>query len=154
MQESMMSLKDQINNDLKEAMRSKDQQRLDTLRMLKSAVKYNEIDAGHELNDQELLAVVGKEAKQRRDSIAEYDKAGRTDLVRQEQAELAILEAYLPRQLSADEIKARARAVIADMGVTDIKGIGPVMKRLTTELKGQADGKLINQVVRDLLGPA
>lgn len=149
-----MSLKDQINTDLKEAMRSKDQQRLDTLRMLKSAVRYSEIDAGHELDDQELLAVVGKEAKQRRDSIAEFEKAGRADLVGKEQAELAILETYLPRQLSADEIRVRAREVIADMGVTDIKGIGPVMKRLTTELKGQADGKLINQVVRDLLGQA
>lgn len=146
-----MSLKDQINNDLKEAMRSKDQQRLDTLRMLKSAVKYSEIDAGHELDDQELLAVIGKEAKQRRDSIAEFEKGHRADLVQKEQAELAILETYLPRQLSADEIRQRARAVIADMGVTDIKGLGPVMKRLTAELKGQADGKLISQVVRDLL---
>lgn len=146
-----MSLKDQINNDLKEAMRSKDQQRLDTLRMLKSAVKYNEIDAGHELDDQELLAVIGKEAKQRRDSIAEFEKGHRADLVQKEQAELAILETYLPRQLSADEIRQHARAVIADMGVTGSKGLGPVMKRLTAELKGQADGKLVSQVVRDLL---
>ena len=147
-----MSLKDQINSDLKEAMRSKDQQRLDTLRMLKSAIKYSEIAAGHELDDPELLAVVGKEAKQRRDSIAEYEKGHRADLVQQEQAELAILEAYLPRQLAEAEIRARAQAIIAEMGVTDLKGLGPVMKRLTTELKGQADGKLISQVVRDLLG--
>lgn len=146
-----MSLKDQINTDLKEAMRSKDQQRLDTLRMLKSAIKYNEIDAGHELDDQELLAVVSKEAKQRRDSIAEFEKGHRADLVQKEQAELAILETYLPRQLSADEIRERARAVIADMGLTGPKSLGPVMKRLTAELKGQADGKLISQVVRDLL---
>lgn len=146
-----MSLKDQINTDLKEAMRSKDQQRLDTLRMLKSAIKYNEIDAGHELDDQELLAVISKEAKQRRDSIAEFEKGHRADLVQKEQAELAILETYLPRQLSADEIRERARAVIADMGLTGPKSLGPVMKRLTAELKGQADGKLISQVVRDLL---
>lgn len=146
-----MSLKDQINTDLKEAMRSKDQQRLDTLRMLKSAIKYSEIDAGHELDDQELLAVIGKEAKQRRDSITEFEKGHRADLVQKEQAELAILETYLPRQLSADEIRDRARAVIADMGAAGPKSLGPVMKRLTAELKGQADGKLISQVVRDLL---
>jgi uncharacterized protein YqeY len=146
-----MSLKEQINNDLKEAMRSRDQARLDTLRMLKSAIKYAEIDAGQELDDPALLGVIGKEAKQRRDAMAEFEKAGRTDLVQKESTELAILEQYLPRQLSEEEIKNRARAVIAELGVTDARGIGPVMKRLTTELKGQADGKLINQVVRDLL---
>jgi uncharacterized protein YqeY len=83
--------------------------------------------------------------------MSEFEKASRADLVQKESAELVILEQYLPRQLSEEEIKNHARAVITELGVTDARGIGPVMKRLTTELKGQADGKLINQVVRDLL---
>ncbi len=146
-----MSLKDQINNDLKEAMRGGDKTRTETLRMLKSALKYAEIEAGAELDDTGVLGVISKQAKQRRDSIAEYEKGNRTDLARQEATELVILEHYLPRQMSAEEIRDRARAVIAELGVTDPRGVGLVMKRLTTELKGQADGKMINQVVRDLL---
>ena len=146
-----MSLKDQLNTDLKEAMKNKDKVRTDTIRGLKSAIKYAEIEAGAEFDDTGVLGVIAKQAKQRRDSMAEYEKGGRTDLVAQEEAELAILEDYLPAQMSEAEIRVKAQAVIADLGITDVKGLGQVMKRLTTELKGQADGKIINQVVRDLL---
>ncbi len=146
-----MSLKDQFNHDLKEAMKNKDKVRTDTLRGLKSAIKYAEIEAGEEFDDAGVLGVIAKQAKQRRDSIAEFDKARRVDLVAQESAELAILEGYLPAQLSEADIRAKAQAVIIELGVTDVKGLGQVMKRLTTELKGQADGKVINQIVRDLL---
>ncbi|KPK03600.1 MAG: hypothetical protein AMJ56_18830 [Anaerolineae bacterium SG8_19] len=146
-----MSLKDQLNNDLKDAMRSKDKLRTETLRSLKSAVKYAEIEAGQEFDDDGVLGVIGKQAKQRRDSITEFKKAQRADLVEKETAELAILEQYLPDQLSSDDIKSRAQAVIAELGVTDMKGIGPVMQRLMADLQGQADGKVVNQIVRELL---
>ena len=146
-----MSLKDQLNDNLKVAMRSRDKLRTQTLRILKSAIRYAEIEVGAELDDQGLLAVIAKQAKQRRDSIAEFKKGGRDDLVEKEAAELAILESYLPAQMSEDEIKAKAEAVIAELGVTDMKGMGQVMKQLMSELKDQADGKVVNQIVRQLL---
>jgi uncharacterized protein YqeY len=132
-------------------MKSGEKLRTETLRSLKSAIKYAEIQAGHELDDEGVLAVVMQQAKQRRDSIAEFEKAKRTDLIEKEAAELAVLEQYLPAQLSEAEIEAKAKAVIAELGVTDAKGIGQVMKQMMAELKGQADGKMINQVVRKLL---
>lgn len=146
-----MSLKDQLNDDLKSAMKGGEKLRTETLRSLKSALKYAEIQAGHELDDAGVLTVIGQQAKQRRDSIVEFEKGHRADLIEKEAAELAILEKYLPAQLSEAEIEAKAKAVIAELGVTDAKGIGQVMKHLVAELKGQADGKIINQVVRRLL---
>lgn len=146
-----MNLRDQLNEDMKEAMKSRDKVRTQTLRGLKSAIKYAEIEVGSELDDSGLLAVVAKEAKQRRDSITEFDKGGRTDLVEKEAAELAILEGYLPAQLPEDEIRRKAQAVISELGVTDVKGMGQVMKRLMADLQGQADGKVVNQIVRQLL---
>jgi uncharacterized protein YqeY len=146
-----MNLKDQLNSDLKDAMRSKDKVRTETLRSLKSAIKYAEIEAGHELDDKGVVNVIGKQAKQRRDSITEFEKAQRTDLVDKERAELTILEQYLPAQLSPEDIKSRAEAVIAALGVTDMKGMGLVMQRLMADFQGQADGKVVNQIVRELL---
>jgi hypothetical protein len=146
-----MSLQDQLNNDLKEAMKGGDKFRTQTLRTLKSAIKYAEIEAGNELDDQGLQAVIAKQAKQRRDSIEEFKKGGRDDLVENETAELAILESYLPEQMSKEEIKIKAEAIVAELGVTDMKGMGQVMKQLMIELKGQADGKVVNQIVRELL---
>jgi len=146
-----MSLSEQLNIDLRTALKSGDKLRAQTLRGLKSAVRYAEIEAGTALDDEGIMTVIAKEAKQRRDSMAEFKKGRRDDLVEQEAAELAILEQYLPAQLSAEEIKARAKAIIAELGVTDMKGMGQVMGRLMVDLKGQADGKLVNQVVRRLL---
>jgi uncharacterized protein YqeY len=147
----MMTIKDQLNADLKEAMKGGDRTRVYTLRMLRSAIKYAEIEAGAEYNDQNVLDVVAKQAKQRRDSISEFEKAGRTDLVEKETAELKILEDYLPAQLSEAEIRERVRAIIQQLNVTDAKGTGQVMKQAMAELKGQADGKVVNQIVRELL---
>ncbi|GAB4415832.1 MAG: GatB/YqeY domain-containing protein [Anaerolineae bacterium] len=146
-----MSLKDQLNEDLKSAMKSGEKVRTETLRSLKSAIKYAEIQAGNELDDNGVLGVVRQQAKQRRDSIAEFEKGNRADLIEKEAAELAVLEKYLPAQLPEAEIEAKARAVIAALGVTDARGTGQVMKQLMAELKGQADGSVINQVVRRLL---
>jgi len=146
-----MGLKEQLDANLKQALKSGDKSTTATLRGLKSAIKYEEIEVGDELDDNDVLGVIAKQAKQRRDSIAEFEKAGRTDLVQQESAELAILEAYLPEQLSEDEIRTKAQAVIAELGATDLKGMGQVMKHLMADLQGQADGKVVNQVVRQLL---
>ena len=146
-----MSLLEQINQDLKISMKERDKNRTGTLRMLKSALKYAEIEAKNSLDDGAVLTVISKQVKQRRDSIEQFKKADRTDLVDSEAAELAVLEAYLPAQLSPTEIEERAKAVIGELGVTNMKGMGQVMKRLTAELKGQADGKTVSQVVRQLL---
>jgi len=104
------------------------------------------------VNDADVLAIITKQVKQRRDSIIEYNKGGRPDLAAQEQAEIAMLEVYLPKQLSEAEIRERAQAVIAELGVTDMKGFGSVMKRLSADLRGIADGQIVNRVVRELLG--
>ncbi len=146
-----MSLLEKINADLKESMKSGDKFRTETIRNLKSAIKYAEIEAGGALDDAGVQAVLAKQAKQRRDSIAEFSKAGRTDLVDKEQAELALIEAYLPEQLTADKIKEMARAVVTQLGVSDAKGMGLVMKELMPQIQGRADGKLVSQIVRELL---
>ncbi|MCB0169673.1 MAG: GatB/YqeY domain-containing protein [Anaerolineae bacterium] len=146
-----MSVIDQINSDLKTAMKSGQKELVATLRSLKSAIKYAEIEAGGELNDEATIGVLSKQAKQRRDSIAEFEKAGRSDLVAQETAELQIIETYLPAQLSEEEIRAKVQAVITALNVTDTKGMGQVMKQVMADLKGQADGKTVNQIVRQLL---
>lgn len=146
-----MSIIDQINSDLKNAMKSGQKELVTTLRSLKSAVRYAEIDAGGELNDEAMIGVLSKQAKQRRDSIAEFEKAGRSDLVAQEMAELQVIETYLPAQLSEEEIRAKVQAVIAQLNVTDAKGMGQVMKQVMADLKGQVDGKTVNQIVRQLL---
>jgi hypothetical protein len=147
----IMTIKDQLNADLKEAMKSGDKTRLETIRLLRSAIKYAEIEVGHELDDEGLLDIIGKQAKQRRDAIVEFEKGGRTDLVEKEIAELAILEQYLPAQMSEDEVREKVQAIITALGVTDLKGLGQVMKQAMTELKGQADGKIVNQIARQLL---
>jgi uncharacterized protein YqeY len=103
------------------------------------------------LDEAEALAVIQREAKSRRESIADAEKAGRADLVAANEAELRIIEAYLPKQLSRDEVAALARAAIAEAGATDLKQLGAVMKLLTPRTKGQADGRLVNEVVRELL---
>lgn len=146
-----MGIKDQLDTELKNAMKSGDKFRTTTLRGLKSAIRYAEIEAGDDLDDKGLLGVIAKQAKQRRDSIAEFQKANRVDLVEKEEAELAILEQYLPAQMSEDEIREKAQAVIAELGVTDMKGVGQVMKQLMADLKGQADGKVVSQIVRQIL---
>ncbi|MCP5079269.1 MAG: GatB/YqeY domain-containing protein [Psychromonas sp.] len=146
-----MELRDQLNNDLKTALKSGDRVKVATLRGLKSALKYAEIDAGSELDKDGLLAVISKQAKQRRDSITEFTKANRTDLVDQETLELAILEQYLPAQLSEDDVKAKVTVIIEELGVTNMRGMGQVMKASMAELKGKADGKIVSKVVKELL---
>lgn len=148
-----MDLIDRLNADLKEAMRGGDQARKLALRAVKTAIRQAEV-AGEEaraLSEQEILAIIIKEAKQRREAMAEFEKGGRPDLVQQEQAELAVLESYLPKQLTREEIAERARRVIAEVGASGPQQMGLVMRPLMEELRGLADGKLVNQVVQELL---
>ncbi len=147
-----MPLKEQLNADLRDAMRQGEQTRRDTLRLALAALHNAQIAAGHELTDDDALAVLAKEAKQRRESIEEFSKANRTDLVEIEEAELAVLSAYLPAAVSRDEIVEAARKVVQDMGASGVKDIGKVMPVLMQQLRGRADGRDINEVVRELLG--
>lgn len=149
-----MTLEERLDADLKDAMKSNDTTRKLAIRAVKTAITEAKV-AGTEaktVTDADVLAVITRQVKQRRDSIIEYNKGGRPDLAAQEQAEIAVLEVYLPQQLSEAEIRERAQAVIAELGVTDMKGFGSVMKRLSADLRGIADGQIINRVVRELLG--
>lgn len=146
-----MGLKEQIRSDMADAMRSGDTERRDTLRMLAAAIKQVEVDDQTTLDDAGVLAVLSKQAKQRRESIAEYEKAGRDDLVEAEQNELTIIESYLPQMMSREEIAALAAPIVVELGAAGPKDMGKVMGRLMPQLKGKADGRDVNEVVRALL---
>lgn len=146
-----MSLKEQLRADMAAAMRAGNNEKRDVLRMLLAAVKQVEVDEQVELDDAGVQAVITKQAKQRRESIADYEKAGRAQLIAQEQQELAIIESYLPEMMSREEIEAVAAEVIAEVGAADVKAMGQVMGRLMPRLQGKADGRLISEVVRTLL---
>ncbi|MGD9933612.1 MAG: GatB/YqeY domain-containing protein [Dehalococcoidia bacterium] len=148
----MTNLKEQLQSDLLAAMRVRDETRKSTLRMLTAAVKNAEIEARAPLDDGAVMAVIQKQVKQRRESIIEFEKGGRQDLVDKEQAEMTILESYLPRQAGREEIEAAARRVIAETGATSVRDIGKVMPALVKEFAGTADGRAINDAVRSLLG--
>lgn len=146
-----MNLQRKLLEDLQRAIRTKDVQRRSTLRLIRSAVKNAEIEEGRALDDEEILEVIIREAKRRREAIGEYRKAGRQDLVEREQAQLGVIEEYLPRQLSREEVELLAREAIAELGVQDLSQIGIVMRDLIPRLKGRADGRLVNEVVREIL---
>ncbi|MFQ5856512.1 MAG: GatB/YqeY domain-containing protein [Anaerolineae bacterium] len=147
-----MGLREQLMADLKEAMRAGDDVRKSTIRMVRAAIVNAEKEEGAtELTEGDIQRVVAQQAKQRRDAIAEFEKAGREDLVAKERAELAILMAYLPRQLTEEEIEAAARAKIEEVGATTMAQMGDVMRPLMAELGERADGRLVGQVVRRLL---
>jgi uncharacterized protein YqeY len=154
--EPIMNLREQLTEDLKNAMRQQDGRRKTAIRSVIAALKQaeTELDARGQrksLNDDDILALITKQAKQRQESIVEYRRGGREDLVAEEEAELAILQAYLPQQLTADEIEAQARQIIAQVGASGPQEIGKVMRPLMAKLKGRADGRLVNQVVQKLL---
>ena len=146
-----MSLAEQLQSDLNDAMRAGDTNRRDTIRLALSAARNARIAAGKELEDSDMLAVLTKEAKQRQESIEEFRKAGRQDLVDKESAELAVLEGYLPEQLSREDIVEVAQRMVGETGASGMKDIGKVMPVLMKELRGRADGKVVNEVVRELL---
>jgi hypothetical protein len=146
-----MNLKETLRADMETAMREGDTVKRDTLRMILAAIKQDEVDQQTVLDDDECQKVLVKQAKQRKESIADAKKAGRDDLVREEQAELAIIEAYLPQMMSRAEIEAQAADVIRELGASGMQDMGRVMGQLMPRLQGRADGKLTSQVVRELL---
>lgn len=148
-----MSLKEKLTADMKEAMKAREEgrQRLGVIRMVRGAIRQQEIDGQKELDDDAVLAVISKEVKQRRDSIEEFKKGGREDLVVQNEAEIAVLMAYLPQQMAEGEIRKLVQDAIAAAGASSPKEMGKVMKELMPKVKGRADGKLVNQIVRELL---
>ena len=146
-----MSLKDRITEDMKAAMRAKDSQRLSAIRMLLAAVKQREVDERIVLDDTQLIGIVDKQIKQRKDSIAAFELAQRTDLVEKESAELRVLEAYLPQRLSAEEIGAAVARIVASLGAGGPGDMGKVMGAVKAELAGKADMGLVSAAVKAAL---
>ena len=149
-----MSLTEQLQADMKAAMRDGDALRRDTLRMVIAAAQNAAKDKRAPLTDEEALEVLGREVKKRRESIAAYQAAGRDDLAAKEQAEIDILAPYLPEQLTEDEIRALAREAVATSGATTPKDMGRVMSVLMPQVKGRADGKLVSRIVNEELARA
>lgn len=147
-----MDLKERLAADLRDALRAGDAVRKVTIRGASAAIRNAEIAAGRAYQDSDVLGVLQREVKQRRDSIEEFGKAGRPDLVAKESAELAVLQTYLPEQLTRAEIEAEARAVIAETGASGPRDKGKVMPVLVKRLAGRAEGREVNAVVSALLG--
>jgi uncharacterized protein YqeY len=143
-----MALKDQLDADLKAAMKDKDQLRLSVVRMLKSAIKYREIEVMKPLDDAGVQGVIGSEIKRRRDSVEQYRQGGREDLASKEEGEIAILQGYLPAQLSPEELAKVVDGVIARVGAQGPKDMGKVMKELLPEVQGKAEGKAVSELVK------
>jgi uncharacterized protein YqeY len=153
-----MSLKDRINADLKDALKAKETLRVNCLRMLKARIQEREVElraergAKHELEDEEILPVLSAYAKQRRDSIESFRRGGREDLATKEEAELDVIAGYLPRQLPPEEIGRIVQEAITETGAASARDLGKVMKLVMGRVKGAADGKLVNRIVREKLG--
>ncbi len=148
---------EQLNEDLKEAMRDKDKVRLRTLRSLRSALKNKEIEQREKgaetvLSEQDQLSVLRKQVNQRKDSIEQYEEAGRDDLVEKEQEELEVLDEYMPDALSDEELRERLDSIIEEVGAESMADMGPVMGRAMDELRGRVDGGRVQDVVKELLG--
>lgn len=143
-----MTLKAQISEDMKNAMRAKDSVRLGTIRLLQAAIKQREVDERIELTDEDVISVLEKMLKQRRDSIAAYESANRTDLADIEKAEVLVLQAYLPKQLTEDEVKALLEKVVADTGATSIKDMSKVMAAIKPLVAGKADMAKISGLIK------
>jgi uncharacterized protein YqeY len=146
-----MSLKEQITEDMKTAMRAKDTARLGTIRLLQAAMKQKEVDERIELDDTAVIAIVDKLIKQRKDSVAAYESANRQDLADIERNEMKVLEVYLPQRLSAEEITAAVQAIVAQVGATGPGDMGKVMGAVKTQLAGKADMGLVSAAVKAAL---
>lgn len=146
------ALKQKLNDDLRQSMKSGDKVKVGVLRLLLSAVRYGEIARQvEESTDADIYGVLAKEIKQRHESIEAYKQGNRADLVAQEEAELAVLQTYMPQQASREEIVAEAKKIIAEVGAQSIRDKGKVMPKLIAQFKGKAEGKLINDIVTELL---
>ena len=149
-----MSLKDQITEDMKSAMRAKDTERLSTVRLLLAAMKQKEVDERVELDDAMVVAIVDKLVKQRKDSVTAFTQGGRTDLADKEAAEIKVLEVYLPQRMGADEIAAEVKAIVAELGAAGPGDMGKVMGAVKTQLAGKADMGQVSAAVKAALAGA
>jgi hypothetical protein len=147
-----MSLYQRLDQALKEAIKNQQPVATSTLRLLKSAIRYREVDVRRPLTEAELQATINTQVKQRREAVAEFTKAGRPELARQEEEELSVLLSFLPPQLSPEEMAAALNAVIAELGATGPNDLGKVMKNAMARLAGRADGKVIREIAQQRLG--
>ncbi|WP_053367185.1 GatB/YqeY domain-containing protein [Bacillus sp. FJAT-27245] len=146
-----MSLLERLNNDMKQAMKSKDKDKLTVIRMIKSSMQNEAIKHGRELTEEEELTVLSREMKQRKDSLHEFDKAGRPDLVEKLRQELSIVELYMPQQLSEKELEEIVKETIVETGASSKADMGKVMAAIMPKVKGKADGSLVNKLVQQHL---
>ncbi len=146
-----MSLKERLMSDLKDAMREGDQHRKDAIRMVRAAIKNREIELQREIEDEEVIEIISQEVKLRREAIEMFEKAGRDDLVNREKVQLAVLLSYMPEQLSREEIEKVVQDIVEDINATSIRQLGPVMGKAMAELKGRAEGNVVNEVAREIL---
>lgn len=147
----MSTLKERIDSDLKEAMKASDTLRVSTLRLIKSAIKNKEIEKGEPLGDEEVLQVLSSLIKQRKESVEMYRRAGREDLAEKESSEINIIQAYMPEQLSDEDIQKIITEAINETGASSMKDMGRVMKTVMAKVKGRADGRKVNEMVRQAL---
>ncbi len=146
-----MSLKEDLMADLKAAMKAKDKTRKDTITMVRAAIKQKEVDEKKDLSDDEVLSIISKQVKEKKNSIEDFAKGGRQDLIDATKAEMDILYGYLPKQLSEDELRDLVAETISRLDIHDKKDMGKVMKDLMPKVKGRADGKTINRLAQELL---
>lgn len=146
-----MNLSERLNEDMKQAMKSQDKFKLSTIRMVRATIKNLEIDLKRTLNDDEVLDILSREIKQRKDALQEFEKASRDDLAEKTKAEIEIIALYLPDQLSEEEIKVIVQQTIQETGASSKADMGKLMSHLMPKVKGRADGKLVNQAVQQLL---
>ena len=146
-----MGLQARLQDDLKEALRARDERRKAVIRMALAAIQLAEVEQSEDLTEDDLVAVLQKEAKKRREAIDELRTADRPDRLAEEEAELAVLEEYLPKMLTRDQVLVEAREVISEVGAAGPGDMGAVMRELIPRMKGRADGRLVNEVVRELL---
>lgn len=148
-----MTLKDRLMNDFKDAMKSKDEVKKNTINLARAAIKQVEVDTRTELTDEEILPIIAKQVKMRKDALADFEKGGRTDLMEAYKKEIEILEVYLPAQLTDDEIKAVVEATAKELGIEGGKqNMGKLMGPVMAKVKGQADGSAVKKVVIEFLG--
>ena len=146
-----MGLKEQLLEDMRDAMRAKDIPRRNAIRMVRAAIQNAEIAKQADLDEEEILSLIAKEIRQRRDAIEMFAKGNRPDLVEKESEQVEILQAYLPKQLSEGEIEAIAREVVSELGASGMGDMGSVMRATLAKVKGRADGRLVNEIARKLL---
>ncbi|WP_147802948.1 GatB/YqeY domain-containing protein [Alkalicoccus halolimnae] len=146
-----LSVLDQLNQDMKQAMREKDKQRLSVIRSVKGSIQNETINLGHDLSDEEVLTVLNREMKQRRESLHEFEKAGRSDLVAKTQAEIDVLADYMPEQLSDEELQKIVDETIAETGAVSKSEMGKVMGAVMPKVKGRADGTAVRRLVQQSL---